>query len=381
MKKNIIALISGLILVTACSTEKNKSLESFEFNLTMDTVVVDAGNEIINLVYGLSSPALSKDRKYLYHYTHGQATFDKINLETLELEKTIKFEKDGPNSIGSYIGGYSITPENNFMIWSYGLYAIFSPTGEKIKDLELDKIANEELNGNGSFPIRLIEIPGKPNEIYGFFVQWNDNEYYLIKFDLENRSYKRISLPFPEKLNDFRMEIEYNGQAAGGYHPSSPRPIIVEDKIIFTTTAFNEAYIFDTAIDSLITKSWESSLTGNKNEAKLPKIAQMEEAEEHTRKFSESINFSMPQWDPISKQYVRLSHKTAFSEEKDENGRLTESSAIVYLTLMDKDLNIIKETILEGYTKTPPSHFYIDNTIWLFENIDDELGFVRMTIN
>lgn len=48
---------------------------------------------------------------------------------------------------------------------------------------------------------------------------------------------------------------------------------------------------------------------------------------------------------------------------------------------MDKDLNIVKEIFLEQYSKNPPSHFFVDNKIWLYENMDDELGFVRITID
>ncbi len=379
MKKLIIGMISGLVLTSACSTEKSESSENSEFNLTQDTVVVDAGDGIINLQYGLSSPELSSDNKYLFHYNHNQAKFDKINLEKLKLEEPLQFEKEGPNGMGTYIGGYSLTSNDQIMIWSYGLNAVFDQSGQKVKDLKLDKIA-EEISGSGSFPMRLIEHSKDSNTIFGLYVKWEDYEYFLLKFDLESEKFERIALPETVKLNEFRMEIEVDGNPAGGFGPP-PVATVADDKIILTNNGFNEAYVYDMILDSLYLISWDSNLTGNKNEAKLPKKVEMEEADEYRKQFDESIKFMPISWDPISQQYIRMSSKSRFGEELDQYGNTKELDSEVFLTVLDKNLKIIKETKLESYTKQPPRHFFLDNTIWLYENIDDELGFVRIKLN
>lgn len=270
MKKIIIGLISGLAFIAACSTEKKESLENFEFNLTQDTVVVDAGDGIINLQFGLSSPELSADGKYLFNYIFNQPKFDKINLETLSFEKTLEFEEEGPNGIGNYVAGYALTDKDQIMMWSYGLHGIFDQNGEKVKDLRLDKIAGDEISGSGFLPLRLIEHPQDPNTIFGLYVKWAGNEYFLIKFDLQNESFVKIPLPETERYKEFRMEIESDGRPVGGFGPS-PEPITIDDRIIMTNIAFNEAYVYDMSLDSLYTISWNSTLTENKNEAKLPK--------------------------------------------------------------------------------------------------------------
>ena len=380
MKKIIIGMISGLVLISACSTEKNESRDSFEFDLTQDTVVVDSKKDIINLEYGLFNVELTKDGKHLFHYWLDAARFSKVNLDGLVLEDNIQFEKEGPDGMGTYLGGYSLNSEDHIMMWSYGLNAIFDQSGKKVKDLRLDKIAQEEINGSGSFPLRLIEHPKNPNIIFGLYVKWEDYEYFLIKFDLENESYIKIPLPETERYKEFRMEIQVDGRSAGGFGPS-PTPIAVEERIIMTNIAFNEAYVYDMVLDSLYLIPWNSTLTGNKNEAKLPKIVQIEEREKYSKMFAESINFMPLSWDPVSQQFIRMSFKNRFGEELDAYGEAKVSSSEVFLTLIDKNLNIIKETKLENYTKQPPNHFFRDNTIWLYENIDDELGFVRLTIN
>lgn len=97
--------------------------------------------------------------------------------------------------------------------------------------------------------------------------------------------------------------------------------------------------------------------------------------------FDESINFMPLSWDPISQQFIRLSYKNSYGEELNEYGSPKVLSSEVFLTVIDKNLNIIKETKLDNYTKQPPKYFFLNSTIWLYENIDDELGFVRIRLD
>ncbi|MCC5936878.1 MAG: DUF4221 family protein [Lunatimonas sp.] len=95
-------VICALFILLSCSENKSSSESDLGFLLSQDTVMIDPKGGIINLRYGLTNPELSPDGKYLYHYTHGQAKFDKINLENFELEEMLQFEKEGPNGMGSY---------------------------------------------------------------------------------------------------------------------------------------------------------------------------------------------------------------------------------------------------------------------------------------
>jgi hypothetical protein len=76
-----------------------------------------------------------------------------------------------------------------------------------------------------------------------------------------------------------------------------------------------------------------------------------------------------------------MSYKNTYGEDLDEYGSPKVLNSEVFLTLLDKNLKIIKETELKNYTKEPSKYFFIDNTIWLYENIDDELGFVRIRLD
>ncbi|MEX2565501.1 MAG: DUF4221 family protein [Cyclobacteriaceae bacterium] len=373
------AIVISFLVIFGCSENQSKSEVDQDFKLTLDTVVIDPKGGIINLKYGLTRPELSSDGKYLYHYNYGEAKFDKINLEDLVLEETLQYDKEGPDGMGSF-GGYALTSSDQIMVWSYRINALFDQEGKKVRDLKLTKIA-PELKGPEAFPFRLMEHPSDPNTIFGLYVQNLENQYFLAKFDLENETYEKISLPETEKLENYRMEIEQGGRTVGAFSPVPMATKIRDNKIVLTNGAYNEAYVYDISLDSLYLISWDSKLTGNQNEYKLPKTVESEQAEEHRRKFNESINFLDPIWDPVSERYIRLSFKTKFSADLNEYGESEEIGAEVFLTVLDKDLNIVKETFLDQYQKNPRSHFFIDNKIWLYENIDDELGFVRVTVD
>jgi hypothetical protein len=374
------AILFSLLILISCSKKQANSEEDMGFILTQDTVVINAKGSIINLKYGLTNPELSPDGKFLYHYTHGETKFDKIDLENLILAETIQFEKEGPDGIGRFMGGYALTAGNQLMIWSYGLHALFDQSGKKFRDLKLSDIA-PETGGSEVFPMRLMLHPNDPNQLFGLYIRWQDYQYYLLKFDLENETFEKILLPETEKLYDYQMEIEHGGKPAGGFGPKPYANTIIDNKILMTYDPFNEAYIYNISLDSLYLVTWDSKLTGNQNEYKLPKTVEMEQAEEHRKKYNESINFLPPKWDPVSQRFIRLSYKTIFGEDLNEFGEAKEIGADVFLTVLDKNLNIVKETFLENYRKNPRSHFYKDNKIWIYENIGDELGFIRITVD
>jgi hypothetical protein len=61
----------------------------------------------------------------------------------------------------------------------------------------------------------------------------------------------------------------------------------------------------------------------------------------------------------------------------------------IYLTALDKDLNLLGEILVPQLTKKPakpfsekfPRHFAKDGKIWIYENINDEMGFVVLTMS
>lgn len=97
MKK--LLAISLLALLSACSGKESESTEQKNIleNLTysVDTVVVDAGEELINLSMGLFVSDVSANSKFLYQFTQNDHSLTVVDLDQLKLTKKIFFEKKG----------------------------------------------------------------------------------------------------------------------------------------------------------------------------------------------------------------------------------------------------------------------------------------------
>jgi len=48
------------------------------------------------------------------------------------------------------------------------------------------------------------------------------------------------------------------------------------------------------------------------------------------------------------------------------------------MKVLDKDLNMLGETLVPQLNKKPGKHFAKDGKIWIYENMNDEMGFIRL---
>jgi hypothetical protein len=52
----------------------------------------------------------------------------------------------------------------------------------------------------------------------------------------------------------------------------------------------------------------------------------------------------------------------------------------VFISIFDEDLNLLTESPVTEQTAPPKKHFVKDGKIWIFENVEDELAFIRLGI-
>jgi len=81
----------------ACSERATENWESFE--VSIDTVFVDAGDELIFHQIGLSHSDLSNDQKQLFNFTP-KGELEVIDLDSLKLVNKIVMEREGPLGTG-----------------------------------------------------------------------------------------------------------------------------------------------------------------------------------------------------------------------------------------------------------------------------------------
>src|SRR5690554_6965622 len=95
----------------------------------------------------------------------------------------------------------------------------------------------------------------------------------------------------------------------------------------------------------------------------------------NTRRLKQEINFMPPFWDERSQRFYRLSYQKLPTSSVGDGIK-----ANVYLTILDPGLNQIGEARVPQLTRRPGKHFARDGEIWIYVNIMDEMGFIRLAI-
>lgn len=203
----------------------------------------------------------------------------------------------------------------------------------------------------------------------------------MLDVDTEKETFRKIELPELGKINEFAVDLVLEGNWVGNFGVSTSS-LGNSDNILIMNNAFNEAYIFNTTLDSLFLNTWDGPLTGSKKTYLGPKEVEFHSSQhwEVSKKIDEDINYGSMLWDSENQRYFRLSFKQKFGEEKQESGAFKPVGAEVFLSVFDKDFNLIAESLVPDLNKRPDKHFVKDSQIWIFENIDDEMGFIRLSV-
>ncbi len=380
MRGFILLVITGFIF--SCGDKKDQKRFSANLTFTVDTVYVDSGNDFIYVKDNLFLSELSPDKSYLINFNRFEGSAERIDLNGLKLDKRIRFEKDGPNGMASFVSSFKITKEEQLLLLTDRSILIFDQDARKIKELALDELAKGDFNGSESYPMVLVEDSATPDRLVGLFVNWKDTYYFILDFDLDKRDFKRIDLPELDKLQEYSTNVLYNGQMMGNFG-TSVSATRASDKIVIANNSINGVLVFDLRTDSILVKSWDSPLLGMKRKYLPPKevAADTGEMEEIMKKNREDIGFGPFNWDEEQKLFFRFSTTEEFGEEKNDNGNYIPTGATVYISIFDENLNLLGESVVPELTMKPKRHFVKDGKIWIFENMEDEVVFVRLGIN
>jgi hypothetical protein len=343
--------------------------------ISIDTVIINPGNEIIYLKNDLFSADVSMNTKYLFNFNLNDHALEKINLDELRLEKKIFFEKEGPNGTGSFIGKIKIYEENQLLLNNMGESTLFSLDGKKLKRIFFESflIGGHPMKGGEQVrPTR--EFDKESNRLYGLV-------YYALKkrldfgiFDLTDFEIHRI------ELNTFDRIINYSFTNLTGNAIITLLPEMEVEKfgtnVIISNQITSSLMWYNTEMDSLFFKSYNSQLTANEKveDYQLQHETDKSFDSEYSR-FHQEINFLPPFWDEKNQIFYRFSYQEIPSENKDE------VKSKVYLTVFDVELNQIGEIFLSQLNKKPSKHFAKDGKLWIYENINDDLAFVVLTIS
>lgn len=87
--KYTLALVLFLSLIFACNPSKEAKMDFSQRTITMDTVMVDAKDEILSLIGDLMMSDLSSDKQFLHYFNPMNLTLEIVDLDKLEFLRRV----------------------------------------------------------------------------------------------------------------------------------------------------------------------------------------------------------------------------------------------------------------------------------------------------
>ena len=138
--KNVFYLLL-IPLLFSCGKESSEKAQSRNIleNLTymVDTVLVDSGDDIFILSSGLGTKALNQDKSKLLFFEREPFSLVQVDLNNLKLIGKTPFQKEGPNSVGTYLTDFQLGPNSELFIQGNTSQAKFTTEGKLTKSLKI----------------------------------------------------------------------------------------------------------------------------------------------------------------------------------------------------------------------------------------------------
>lgn len=369
-----------LILLLSACTARETELENPSVSYSIDTVRINSKNEILDLWGFASFSDLDYNKKSIFYYNSFNHSLDNIDLDKLEFIKRIAFEKNGPNGTGEIFVGFDVLKNDHFFIKSYVESAIFDGTGSLIQKLDW----RNALNANGEkyydYPVRQIIVESEDLLVFGLSYDYENIRVNLDALSIGKNKVDRLDLNSKKSYGDLSIRSAQSGNIVD----PSIELTHQNNKIIISYEFSNEIVYYDYKVKALKFVNYNPTLTPQSVKPPNISVGSMNEIIKEIKHFYEQVKYYRPVWDSESKQYYRLSTKTIFVEENKENSKATygETQEIkVFLTVFDAEFNLLSELEIEELSDFDNDYFIKDGKLWLFINLDDEMGFVRINLN
>jgi hypothetical protein len=380
VKNSIYCIFFALFL--ACSGQKNGADGALPpLEITMDTVVIDPGEEILYLKRRVRVNAISEDKKYLYNVDPLKRSIEQINLNKLALEKKHHFEREGPNGTEA-IWTISLIGDDKLHIINSTNEHVFNWQAEKLESFNITEIGKESEQLEEGYEVhKTISIASDSKQFASLISDHEKKDMSFAIINIEDRTFKKFPVPAIDKARNFEISSNEGGM---GSTLSARRYLLKEGgKVLLGTNVSNELYVLDQTNDSLRHITFNSQLNPNEKSGNYPsEVGDLSQFDSYFQKIAEDISYMEPVWDEKKHVNYRMSFRSKF----DENATAREGQPFLptgyecYISVLDKDLNLIAEDHFQTIDTYPNIYFAKDGKLWLFENIEDEMGFVRLEI-
>ncbi|MEB2776597.1 DUF4221 family protein [Algoriphagus sp. D3-2-R+10] len=377
--------ISILTLLAACggkepeSTEQKNILENLTY--TVDTVLVDPGEDFLIIANGLYPYSLTEDKTKLYFFERDPYKLVEVDLDNLVVLKKTEFEAEGPDGIGSYLSGLEIGRDGNIFLKSNNTIGIFDQNAKKSKDLKfvpsgIDSTLAKSYNAlysNSVYDFGTQKIYSRPSFA-------DAGEYGLFILNPETQVARSLPIPKMKIIDDYTGTLIFKNEAGMeilSFYFVGSFITLLPSELIISTAAMSGFYHMDLQTEKMKFIDIQHQSVPNEMKIEIPKNpSDPEQVSEIQNKIFEHVNFQEMLWDNSRQTYFRFGVKTFDGKSQGDP-----TTYEIHLFAYDKDFNVLGETKMEKLKTVPSYAFFKDGKLWSYVNVEDELGFAVFTFD
>lgn len=352
--------------------------------VSIDTVLIDTGEDFINLRSGIYFSGLSNDGKYLFNSGGTNPYLERINLETLKFEEKMDFEVDGPNAFGDYVYRVSSDVNNNLILTSHFSTSIFNIEKQKLKKYLLigRDFKGDQLVKGEQFTSEIIPT-NDYKTIFGLVQNHDTGEIFFAILNEETDVLRKVKLNGFEKAKDFT--VRYQQGRGASVSPQNTEIVRLGNKLVITNPVFSKIAVYDLIEENLKYYPCLPSLTASEKVGTYTgEVNSREEFNIRKIEIGKEVTFLPLMRDSANNQYVRMS--IIGQPKMNDKGLLEKDDHKVFISILNDAFEVIKEAaVADGIgklfsTSIPKKPFFKDGKVWLYLNVHDELAFVRLDL-
>ncbi|RZS95814.1 DUF4221 family protein [Cecembia calidifontis] len=378
MRNTMLLLLSTVLI---CCKQGPKDQISRVQNYNAETVTIDSKGKLLDLGYYLLISDVNLNGEILYLYNSYEHSIDEIDLRKLAFNKSYILEKEGPNGTGEFVNKLNLVDQNIFFLQSFGNSILMDKKGNLIQRVNWNFAIDSSGLPFENTPLIEIAVGTENIKVFGLSFDYSSRQVFLNVLDVGNNRVSQFDIEQENSYGNFVLAID--DPAAYTYLD----PIVYigeENELVIVSHQFsNELFLFDNKGNFIRKVNYQPKLTQKKAERHLLKpLSTHSELGKTYQSLLEQVIFGPPVWDNVNKRYLRLSAQRSFSDKKSkDNSLLPDIKEVkVFLSLFDQNFNLTSELLIEELTTEYVKYFIQGGKLWVFQNIDDELGFIVIDI-
>lgn len=368
-----------IIFMIACQSSDKESVDSYaSFEVTIDTVMVDSKEEILMAAVNAFSHTYTEDSKTLINWSFEAGELEVVDLDKMELVKKIPIEKEGPDGVGQNAYELHLLSNGRYAFIGWDDKIVITDSNGKVLDrLSLDKPWMLEQKGEKE-SLSFLGFSEDGNTIFCKFLNFDTINPDVLALDLVNESSRIIPMPAFQMMDKYKVKwTSDDGRSMSMWHPSHDM-LPWKSELLFFTNAMNGVYKYTVASDSLRLLTYNNQLTASsKTGSYKNETSSIEEMRAETAKIYQEVTFTQPLWDEQKQVFYRISYMDLPKVGEEPIKKR------VFLSVLSASFELLgeKELTMGSFDKAPSPKFVKDGKLHLFLNLEDELAYMRLSIN